>query len=87
MCEDSENCWEYKDCGKGPDSKEICLAARTSKYDGKNSGKFAGRTCWIITDNLCNPEIKDKERKIIKCLECDFFKLVSKEEGRYFLFK
>ncbi len=85
------NCWEYKKCGRevgGVNLAEfgICPAAIEKKANGVNGGKNAGRICWAIAYTLCDEKNnKTNAGKLSNCMECDFFKLVSKEEG--FTFK
>ena len=81
------SCWEYKKCGRAPGGANvyefgICPAAMEKKADGFNGGINAGRICWVIANTLCEGEIqKTIVEKLGNCMVCDFFKLVSKEEG------
>ena len=85
------NCWEYKRCEREPGGVKvaefgICPAAMERKANGFNGGKNAGRVCWTIANTLCDGKIdKTIVEKLGNCMECDFFKLVSSEEG--FTFK
>lgn len=81
------NCWEYKKCGRQPGGVNlaefsVCPAATEKKANGFNGGKNAGRICWAIAYTLCDEKNnKTNAEKLSNCMECDFFKLVSKEEG------
>jgi hypothetical protein len=85
-----QNCWEYKKCGResnGVKVKElgICPATTNTQLNGTHGGKFAGRTCWITKATLCKGEVQHNfGRKFEKCLKCDFYNLVKKEEGTNF---
>lgn len=85
------NCWEYKKCGRAPCGANvyefgICPAVMEKKANGFNGGINAGRICWVIANTLCDGKIqRTVVEKLESCMECDFFKLVSKEEG--FAFK
>ena len=81
-----KNCWEYKNCGREPggtntETLGVCPASTERKLDGANSGKNGGRACWPIAGTLCGGEVKGTfATKFGDCLNCDFFKLVCKEE-------
>jgi len=73
-----ENCWEYKCCGNG----EHCPAYTESRLNGNNSGKNAGRACWVVAGTLCNGEVQGVfAQKMADCKQCEFYKLVLEEEG------
>lgn len=82
-----ENCWENKKCGREPDGNQVqergvCPAAIERKINGVNSGKNAGRSCWAVTGTYCGGKVQgDAAMKAISCMNCDFFKLVWKEEN------
>lgn len=84
------NCWEFKKCKREPgglntDELGVCPAAVESEKDGANNGKNAGRLCWAVTGTLCKGEIQGTfAKKVVDCVNCDFYKLVSKEEGKEF---
>jgi len=72
-----KNCWEFKSCGNG----EHCPAFREKGLDGVNSGKRAGRACWVVAGTLCGGEVHGEfAQKIDDCEECEFYQLVLKEE-------
>lgn len=82
------NCWEFMNCGRGPGGKYtsnlgLCSAAFKNDFSGINNGKFGGRFCWYITGTFCNNSIQGTFAKKLKsCIDCEFYKLVEKEEGR-----
>ncbi len=80
------NCWEFLHCGREPGGAKaeelgICPATLREDLDGINHGSMAGRVCWTIPDTRCGGVVI---KKFKKCLECDFFQAVEREEGRYF---
>lgn len=81
-----QNCWEFKRCGRQPGGEKIkeldvCPAAIEISTDRVNNGKFGGRACWAITGTLCGGKIQGSyAQKLGNCLNCDFYKLVAKEE-------
>lgn len=85
-----KNCWEVKNCGRGPDSignesKPVCPAAMPGKFDGINGGKFAGRFCWAVAGTFClgNEAQGAFAQKFRNCLNCNFLQQVDIEEGRF----
>ena len=85
-----KNCWEHKHCGREPGSAKaeslgVCPASTERKIDGANSGKNGGRVCWAIGGTLCGGEVKGTfATKFEDCIDCDFFKLVCKEEEQVY---
>ncbi len=80
-----KNCWEYMNCGRGPGTRYVCPAAAETCLDGVNNGKNAGRVCWMIAGTFCNGEVQGAHtEKIGNCMKCDFYWLVSDEEGEDF---
>jgi len=81
------NCWEFKRCGRqphGPKAKElgVCPAATQGGLDGVHSGTNAGRACWVVAGTFCGGEVQGTyANKSTNCRQCDFYKLVEKEEG------
>jgi len=80
------NCWEFKRCGREPggwraaDAGE-CPAAGAIAWDGTNRGKNAGRYCWKILGTLCDEQLQDTSaKKLHKCGNCDFHRMVQQEE-------
>ena len=82
-----QNCWEFKKCGRelgGLKAKElgVCPASTQTKAHGMNSGKNGGRTCWALTGTLCGGKAQGSfAEKVGNCMACEFYKLVSEEEG------
>jgi hypothetical protein len=79
------NCWEVMNCEWQPADKvkiEVCPAIVESKFDGVNSGKNAGRACWMIAGTFCGGKVQGNyAQKYKNCIICDFYNLVKKEEG------
>ena len=86
----SLNCWEFMKCGREPSGSNIvdvavCPASIEEKFNGINSGNNGGRACWAVAGTLCEGVIQiTSALKIRTCLECDFYRLVRKEEGSKF---
>ena len=73
-----KNCWEFKCCGNG----ENCPAYTEKRLDGNNSGKNAGRACWVVAGTLCGGDVQGVFAvKMADCKKCEFYKLVINEEG------
>jgi hypothetical protein len=81
------NCWEYKNCGREPGGLEsgrygVCPASTSTEVDGLNHGKNGGRICWAIAGTFINSKVMGKYASHkFSCVNCDFFKLVSDEQG------
>ena len=81
------NCWEFKECGReinGVNSKiyGVCSAASFDLADGFLGGKNGGRACFYITGTFCSGRFEGtKPLKEHDCENCDFHKLIGKEEG------
>ncbi|MFX1520501.1 MAG: two-CW domain-containing protein [Promethearchaeota archaeon] len=81
------NCWEFKKCAREPggakvDELGVCPAAIETRTNAINGGKNAGRICWSVVGTLCGGTVQGTfVNKYINCLECDFYKYVSREEG------
>jgi hypothetical protein len=86
-----QNCWEVMKCGrqKGGENVKIlgaCIAALPNEYEGLNNGKHGGRFCWVLTGTFCKGEVQGTyAKKLKRCLDCEFFKQVTEEEGRFFI--
>ncbi len=77
------NCWEFENCGKQPkgvkrDCSGVCPAAKEEKFDRINHGRNGGRVCWLVRQK--SSDRKDKSAAMATCSQCDFYKLVEKEE-------
>ncbi|MDP2927961.1 MAG: hypothetical protein Q8N80_04110 [Candidatus Omnitrophota bacterium] len=81
------NCWEYKKCGRETGGVKVlelgvCPASTEEKANTLNCGKNGVRVCWYIAGTFCRGVIQGTYAlKLNNCLECDFYKLVTKEEG------
>lgn len=84
------NCWQVKRCGREPGGIRaaelgVCPASTETGLHGINSGINGGRACWAIAGTLCGGKIQGSyAAKLANCLQCDFYKLVSTEEGPTF---
>jgi hypothetical protein len=83
------NCWEYKNCGHGPNesknNSKSCPTVFETKLDGVHNGTKAGRACWVVAGTYCNGEVQGKfAQKYGTCLNCDFYRKVLEEEGSKF---
>lgn len=59
----------------------ICPAATEKRLDGVHGGKNAGRACWVVAGSLCKGEVQGTfASKYRECANCDFYKLVQREE-------
>lgn len=87
----NKNCWEVKKCERQPGGAKseelgVCPSAEPGSFDGINNGTHGGRFCWRIAGTLCGGEPQGTAaKKTFNCLNCDFFKLVVKEEGPEFI--
>ncbi len=85
-----QNCWEFKRCGRRAGSsinREFgeCPAASEKKFNGVNSGKNAGRICWVVAGTMCNGRVQGIfATKYKGCMTCEFYLKVRKEEGDKF---
>lgn len=84
------NCWEAKACGREPGGSRVkelgvCPAATCKPATGINGGTYGGRACWAIGGTLCGGKVQGSfARKMVNCMECDFYKDVRSEEGARF---
>ena len=83
-----QNCWDVKKCGREPGGVKVaelgvCPAAMETKTNGLNHGKNGGRVCWALAGTLCGGKVQGSfASKLANCLDCEFHKLVQKEEGK-----
>ncbi len=64
------NCWEYMQCGT--EVMEECPAFPHS-----------GRCCYLISGTMGNHEVQGSYLlKIPRCRQCEFYRLLQKEQGR-----
>ncbi|PKL46904.1 MAG: hypothetical protein CVV39_06565 [Planctomycetes bacterium HGW-Planctomycetes-1] len=81
------NCWEFRKCGRQPGGTKVeefgvCPAAISKEHNGKNGGQTGGRYCWKAKGTLSDIHTKNnKTEKILKCIACEFYKLVQDEQG------
>lgn len=79
-----QNCWEYKNCGRGPNGcserTNICPAATEKRLDGVHGGINAGRACWVVAGTMCQGKVQGVfVEKYLTCRDCDFYKKVQRE--------
>jgi len=75
------NCWEFKNCGRGPGSESECPAVTATSADGVNRGTNGGRVCWAVAGTLCGGRQQGTYAvKLETCLRCDFCQSVLREE-------
>lgn len=85
------NCWEHKGCGREPGGgKEAvagtCPAAVEDRLHGIHGGRNAGRACWVVAGTMCEGEVQGTfAKKCARCIDCDFYQAVSRQEGAAFL--
>lgn len=77
----SMKCWEFKKCGREKNGGHIGEFGICPAYP--NHGRF----CWTVAGTLCDMKVQGTfASKKMHCVECDFYKKVSKEEGNDFTF-
>ncbi|GAB6194485.1 hypothetical protein JCM39068_42390 [Desulfocastanea catecholica] len=87
MREQKLNCWEFKKCGREQNGRNVqemgvCPAALDGSFDEINCGTNGGRICWAVAGTFCEGEKQGAfHTKRQSCVKCDFFSLVSHEEG------
>jgi hypothetical protein len=60
-----------------------CPVPEMTASNGINSGKNAGRICWLVAHTMCKGEADTTFEEMIRiCGECEFYKLVREEEGK-----
>ncbi|MBI5869106.1 MAG: hypothetical protein HZB43_12615 [candidate division Zixibacteria bacterium] len=85
------NCWEIKNCGRGPGGAKVaemgvCPASTDVTSNGHNSGKNGGRLCWAVAGTFCGGKVQGSfADKQLTCMNCDVFKRIKQEEGHQFL--
>ena len=81
------NCWEHKKCGREPggakaDELGVCPVTTATCLDEMHGGRMGGRTCWVVTGTLCGGKVQGSlAQKAKNCTACDFYKIVTDEEG------
>jgi hypothetical protein len=82
-----QNCWEFKKCGREPGGANvaelgICPVAVETRVNRMNEGENGGRVCWAVTGTFCGGKVQGTfAAKLASCMECEFYKLVMKQEG------
>jgi hypothetical protein len=77
-----QNCWEFKQCGRGPAGKKDCPTAQETALNGIHGGVHAGRACWVSAGTVGTTAASGTFAIVLRdCLRCDFFRLVKTEEG------
>ncbi len=84
------NCWHVKKCGREPGGLKaqelgVCPAATAAALNGINGGRNGGRACWAIAGTLCGGKVQGSyAAKLPNCMQCEFYKQVSHEQGPTF---
>jgi len=81
-----DNCWEFMKCGRETGGINIaefglCAAAADTSANGINGGINGGRICWSVAGLFAKKIDCLFAKKTLSCINCDFFRLVNKEEG------
>ena len=80
-----------KNCGRNVGGVKVpemgvCPAANDASANGLNSGKNGGRICWAVAGTFCGGKKQGTfADKRLSCMGCEFYKLVSEEEGESFI--
>ncbi len=80
-----QNCWEFRQCGRGPrgqaDEFGVCPAAMDTVNSGLYGGQYRGRACWIVMGTLCagTPQSTFAQKRLV-CRTCPFFQMVKQEQ-------
>ncbi len=86
----TQNCWEFKKCGREPGGAKaaemgVCPASIETRTNGIHHGSNGGRSCWAVTGTFCGGKVQGSfATKLVSCMECEFFKMVGKEEAGTF---
>ncbi len=84
-------CWEFWNCGREPGGARagelgVCPASNERSAAGINRGLNGGRICWSIAGTFCRNGVRGTNaRGIRSCSDCDFYRLVVREEGPRFV--
>lgn len=82
-----KNCWEFKNCGREPGGVKVvelgeCPAAVSEEANGLNGGVKGGRICWAVSGTFCGGKKQGTfAQKQASCMACEFYNLVTGEEG------
>ena len=91
-----QNCWEFMNCGREEGGIKVpecgvCPATTDTLADGIHSGRNGGRSCWALVGSFSVLDRRGGNKKCTKvaegmsCLDCEFYYMVMREEGSYFL--
>lgn len=85
-----QNCWEHFGCGREPGgtasgAEGTCPSSTESRLDGANSGRNAGRACWVAAGVLSTETQCSTHASETSCLSCEFYERVFKEERESFI--
>ncbi|HEY3322600.1 MAG TPA: hypothetical protein VGP72_19240 [Planctomycetota bacterium] len=70
-------CWEFTKCGHEPNGSNtgrdgVCPAAASHKAEDCQ--------CWVVMGTLCHGKVQSQfTDKLKSCLQCDFFKYLSRQ--------
>lgn len=81
-----KNCWEFKNCKRGPGSNgDACPAWKEMRLDGTHDGTNAGRACWVVAGTFCGGNVQGSfAKKYETCEKCEFYRTVKQEEAAGF---
>lgn len=77
-----KNCWDFKNCKRGPGSNgDACPAWKETRLDGVHDGTNAGRACWVVAGTFCGGIVQGTfAKKFDTCEKCEFYRTVKQEE-------
>ncbi|MEA3559059.1 MAG: hypothetical protein U9R75_07390 [Candidatus Thermoplasmatota archaeon] len=82
-----KNCWDIKDCGRGPEGRLVkekgeCPVVNAKELDGVNDGSFGGRICWTVrTRDESGKLVPNWSKPDRDCLNCYVMDRIRIEEG------
>jgi hypothetical protein len=85
-----KNCWEFHKCGREQKrcqvaENDVCPAAQEKRLNGVHGGKNGGRACWVVAGTFCGGLVQGSfAQKVGVCSECEFYKLVLREDFQNF---
>ena len=70
-----QNCWDFKQCGNGPQSDNPCVTSGFTNADGYLGGTNGGRACFFITTTKCQSteDLYNPKKFVEVCSKCDFY--------------
>ena len=81
------NCWEVMECGRQPGGVDtgltgVCPVPTETRLNACNHGDNAGRACWYVVGTKCRGKVQGVfAHKFGDCMQCEFYRIVSREEG------